>query len=224
MRTRWVLLLWWIVLGAGVVVLLTRSHEEKIVSINASREPDLGLPVYAQFSITQTVAILSESRLTRIEIPVYIPPGDRPPLQVAVRQRDQEIFSEAYQPPQSGFDTLQLVLKDRPAVTGELEISVMAPATAAAQKEEAPRVFIESADDAYPFGAYRIADNPKKGDMSLDVFSETSWAYYIVRELRLHPLETAALVARAIAMASFLASVPFFLVSLGEKLKDELPE
>lgn len=72
----------WLPIAFSIVILslvsgygwqwLAAFEETAVVNILASSEPDLALPVYAQFLVTQSVLIHDVASLTRLVVPVYI--------------------------------------------------------------------------------------------------------------------------------------------------------
>jgi len=131
-----------VLVGLSVGVYALQTEEYQLVKIMAASDrPELGQPVYAQFVYRQTLVLPEMAEVTRVEVPMYQPDASLK-AEMGFEQRGQEVE----------------VVIDGGAISHE-------------EKDRAPRVFVETDDQAYPDGNYRIASNEKKGDIGLTVWA-----------------------------------------------------
>jgi hypothetical protein len=181
---------WWFSIMIGIVLIglavwwLQRTVPINVVAISVSAEAPHVLPVYAQFDVTQTLNISQSTQITQIELPVTMSAQPTGELLVDLLQDGQvlqhwrikltDYISQANQ-----TITLTLPLQPTRLLENRLEIHVAAPQLDAHFPEQAPQVLVEDADQGYPDGNYRIAQNEKKGDISLRISGQSSqWELY----------------------------------------------
>lgn len=155
-----------------------------VVHISAPHDAATLIPVYAQFTVTQTVTLPEDRLLTSITIPLQIPDQPHGELVIELRQRDHVLQHwivelSMYQAQPSQVVELTLPIKPNQLVSGELELQLAAPSLDAHYPEQAPGVLVETDDQIYSGGHYAIANNPKKGDMALTIHGMlTHWELY----------------------------------------------
>lgn len=150
-----------------------QQHDEKeFLSVRASMEPDLALPIYAQFTVTQRFTLPTPIALTKLEVPMYFNHTTEP-LQIDL-YREKKLVSRWRIDPQryaqESIVWVTLPLTPAQYTDDIFDVTFAAPRINHDHREHAPRLFVETADDAYPLGNYRIAENEKKGDIGFKVF------------------------------------------------------
>src|SRR5687768_4526035 len=88
---------------------LGMPEENKVIDIMASREPDLALPVFAQFTVTQTLGLQKEVRLQRLEVPMYFPSRDVM-IEVTLRHDQKLLWRWRLEPGAEGVNVVTLPL------------------------------------------------------------------------------------------------------------------
>jgi hypothetical protein len=154
---------------------LVGYDEYKAVEILASREVDLGVSVYAQFSLSQVFKIQPAAEVIKLVIPLYVPDATKPVL-VTLAAEDRNIAAWKMSDGQSGVreaDIYDVELKlDEPTVLGgEYRLVLNGRDISHEEREQAPRVFVEKDDSKYKGGSYWIAGNKKDGDISMQVIA-----------------------------------------------------
>jgi len=211
----WAGVLIFVVGVTGIVCYGMQSESHVALEITAPTEPELALPVYAQFTVTQTMNLKHLQNISAIEVPVYIPLTSR---DLVVDLRHDGRLVERWRRPVSvagtkkGMATLELPFVEPRNLNGSYELTLAAASIAVPLRDEAPRVFIESADDRYPDGHYRIAANDKSGDVGLRLVQvETVWSDWVSRWQRRPWAETAQAISLFLALSLF-STVPNILV------------
>src|SRR3989344_8812289 len=119
------------------------AHDEqyRAVHIQASREGEESLPVYAQFKVTQTLKLDEVARVTRINVPISVP-TNMGLMDVVLRQKEKEIgrwqLSYQYFDSDPGIKETVLEIRDNRWLAGEVEIEFDGSAIAHADKAIAP--------------------------------------------------------------------------------------
>jgi hypothetical protein len=201
------------VASLGVWNWLGALEENKIIDIMASREPDLGLPVYAQFTVTQLFEVPEGRKLHRLEVPIYFPSGEIH-VDNDLRYGQRSVWQWRVRPDQAGLMVARLPLLTAEPLAGQLELTFAAPHVSHDQQDVAPRLFIESADEQYPQGHYRIAANDKQGDVSLTVYEQRTVRDRIVELWTRRPLKVAGQAGALGLLMMLLASLPSVLVRM----------
>jgi hypothetical protein len=198
-------------LGAWVWTGMPEEHQ--VVDIMASREPDLALPVYAQFTVTQALKLDQPVDLTRLVVPIYFPAREVE-LLVSLRHEEQLVWRWRLKPAREGTSEVNLdLLSVRPAA-GRFELTFAAPAITHEQRDAAPRLFIESDNGQYPGGNFRIADNEKEGDISLVVFERWTVRDRLMAAVERRPLRAAGTAGLALLGVVLAASLPSVLARI----------
>lgn len=191
---------------------LQRPVIEKTVAIRAPDLPENALPVYAQFTVTQTFALPELARVTKLVVPVYVS-QTKPLLTVDLRQAEKLIAR--WRLPRAGESrelpaTIQADLPLTPPelLEGTFALHFSAPDFSHDQRELAPRLFIEPADANYPDGSYRIAENQKEGDVAVQVFTEHKTSEKLQQLWRLKPFTVISRATLLLLLAILAASLP----------------
>lgn len=191
--------------------------EVPLIEITAAHDvPALGLPIYAQFIVTQSLKFSRPASVSTLTLPAYIP-NDQPNILVVdilsegkLRQR-WRISGQGNSPAAAELHHLRLMPPQ--TMQGNIEVR-MSSVIDSDHKDVAPRVFTETANQNYAAGNYRIAANEKLGDISLTLW-ETKSRNQIVREFwDKQPLQAIVQVGQ-LGLALILASVlPGIILSL----------
>ncbi len=192
-----------LLVGVGGWYLLDQFEEDTVVDILAAREIDLGLPIYAQFVATQKVSLERRTVVTRLVVPTYFP-AEGQELQIDLRHGGRLIQRWRYQPLNSGLTEASLVLEPPWALDGLVEVQFSAVNIGHDRAAQAPRVFVESANEQYPGGNYRVVENEKEGDISLSIMERRRVLDRVLVAGQRRPLKVLAQVGLT-AMVALLA-------------------
>lgn len=146
--------------------------EKRLIDIQSSREPELGLRIYAQFTVTQRLTLREPHLVSRLSFPAYFSPLEES-LIVELWRHGEVVQHWIVAPknfPAQAVSEVSLALDPPQILGGDVEVHFAAAAVPADQADVAPRLFVESADGQYPGGNYRVAQNEKKGDVSLTIY------------------------------------------------------
>ena len=153
---------------AGATWWLWQYQPQQVLAIEAAQDrPDLALPVYAQFVVTQTLTLTQPVELTGLTVPMWSPAAGQQ-LTLTLRQ-DKQVYGH-WQPVtrETGeVEELHLPLASPQLLQGELALVIAAEHLTHQEQAVAPRLFIEAAGEHYPGGNYFIAQNSKTGDVAL---------------------------------------------------------
>lgn len=211
---------WWFSIAIGIALLgLTwwwaqQTQPVKLVMITVSAEAPHRLPVYAQFDVTQTMRLAKPNYVTKIDLPITMPSQPMGELLVELRANDYllqrwQIPLAAYTAQANQTVTINLPLSTPALLAGKLELGVADPQLDAHFPELAPQVLIEDNDQGYPDGNYRIAQNEKKGDMSLIVWAtQSNWSLLVTHDAQ-HPLTRLIQISRLAVMVLLLLMFPW---------------
>lgn len=155
-----------LLLVVGGWYILDQFEDNVLIDILASREEELALPIYAQFVTTQRVALKDRATVTHLIIPVYFPDNEHN-LQIDLLYGSNLVQRWRRGSETGGVEELELTLGPPYTLEGELEVQFSAVDITHEEAEAAPRVFVETANEQYPGGNYRVAANEKEGDISL---------------------------------------------------------
>lgn len=153
---------------------LAQTEPVVVVAIDAAYDvPENGLPIYAQFVATQTLSFDTEILATHLRVPIYRSTEGQVPLTIAVRMDQRTVARWRY----ADVELAKARMTDLPfayptPLRGTVEVSFSASQIAVADKATAPRIFIETADENYAEGNYRIAANEKQGDIGMHVVAQ----------------------------------------------------
>ena len=172
---------------------LVEYEEYKVVEILASREIDLGVPVYAQFSLSQVFEVQSGVEVTKVVLPLYIPDNAKSIL-ITLMNEDNSIAtwnlnSETRKVVEMGVYNIELMLAEPSVLGGTYRLVISGYDISHIDKERAPRVFVEKDDSKYDAGNYWIAGNKKEGDISLKVIGRRMKWQDLQHEWGIDPLQ-----------------------------------
>jgi hypothetical protein len=188
---------------------LGQYEEREAINILASREPELGLPIYSQFVVTQRIKFNRLTSVLALSFPVYFSSEDKK-LQVEVLKDGRLVDRWRYVPKKPGeVEEAWLLVRPAKLLEGEVEIRFGAEDVSHEEKEEAPRIFADTEDAAYPDGNYRIAENEKKGDVGLKVIERVSRWDKKVDFWSEKPLELAMYAAKLLLVLLMVSALPF---------------
>lgn len=194
---------------AGVAVWWGATFTQALaVNIQGSHDaPENGLPVYAQFVVTQEVTVPA-IEASSITLPVYFTAAAA--MNIDLLQDDNLLYSWWYTPQRVGsVETARLAIIPPQALEGKLQVRLRAQRVSVADKEQAPRIFIETAGDYYPDGQYQIADNVKTGDVVLSITERVPQWESLRRQLSSKLAITAQAISRWLLFCLLLITSPF---------------
>lgn len=172
---------------------LTQTHEESAINIQAAYDvPDLALPVFAQFVVTQHIMIDEPALLTELVVPLYAP-AESQWLRVDLRRGEDLIRRWRYHP--SEFEKVvfaELPIAPAQIIDGNLQIVFSGQHIMHEEQAHAPRLFVEPSMSSYRDGGYRIAQNAKVGNVSLELYEQVTNKDLLVQRWNSQPLETLA--------------------------------
>lgn len=157
---------------AGGWLWLNGFEEKPGITIRAPYDlPEQGLPVFAQFTVTQRINLEKPLETVRLEVPVYWP-RESEWLKVDLLEEGELKQRWRVRPPaEDDIVETELPLAAPLKLEGEIELAFSGEHVTHENKHKAPRIFIETADYVFPNGNYRIAENEKEGDVALAVVS-----------------------------------------------------
>lgn len=159
---------------------LDRYVETPVIDIRASRDrPELALPVYAQFEVSQTLKVHDITNITKIKLPMLVK-DPKLPFVISMVWNDHIIgewlLSDVVSRGENEAQDVELKFSPPVLIDQDFEIRFDGSAIPHDQRDTAPRLFTESAGYNYAEGNYRIADNEKDGDIGMTVFErEKKW-------------------------------------------------
>lgn len=213
--SRW----WWLVIIATFIAAailgwlwVEQPEELAVIDIMASREPDLGLPVYAQFTVTQLVELPQPAEITKLIIPMYIPAAGQP-LTISLIQDGQVLQGWRLRLNTIGLQAVYLPLDKTRILQGQLEVIFDGTAISHEAQAAAPRLFIESFDAAYLDGHYRIAANDKQGDVALLLMAQQTHGQRLAHDWRQQPTAVVQKIILLLTTLIFVSALPMILIN-----------
>lgn len=171
--------------------------------------PDNGLPVFAQFTVTQTLSFTEPYLVKALNIPIYWP-DDGEWLQVDLKRNGKLVQRWRLEPgSEKSVQVRQLLIEPALLLDGELEVVFDGQHIAHQDQARAPRIFIETADNNYGGGHYRIANNEKKGDVGMFFTAQRSRWQGLILEGKSNPTALIDLALRLVFGFILVACVPF---------------
>jgi len=161
--------------------------------------------------VTQTLYLESAKNLQRIEIPMYWPDQTKE-IAVELLVEGKRLRDWKYQPSVEGISVAKLMMSPAELVSGNLEVRLSAGAILHAEKDLAPRLFIESDDGQYADGNYRIAENEKQGDVSMRLVEIRQVKDRILLSLSRDPLKILPQLGYWVLALWLLVTLPLVLV------------
>lgn len=195
---------WWLI-----------GHEERTaVVINAPHDiAEKGLPVFAQFVVTQKLRIDTPALMTRLEVPMFFP-TDSEWLKIDLRKDRRLLYRWRYRPDVTDRIAMANLVFDVPQnLSGELELVFDGSHIPHDFQHLAPRLFIEGADYYYPAGNYRIAENKKNGDIGLTMFTKVTRMQVAQERWQKNHWLAAMQITQGLLISLLLMSVPFMIFS-----------
>lgn len=198
---------------SGVVWWVDQTIERPALIIQAAHDvPELGLPVYAQFVVTQRVQIDRPRQITRLALPMYRPTGGKT-IDVRLLQ-EERVIQQWHEVPRNSGEVVEVNLSFPEAreLQGELEVQFEGMRISARDPALAPRVFVEPADGNYPEGNYRVAANEKEGDIGMTWYEQVTRGEVWLEHFRSKPMVAIEEFLVGLAAVLLLASTPFIFV------------
>jgi len=183
---------------------LSVIEEYAVVEIMSSQEPELGLPVYAQFIVTQRLRIEEPVEAVSLFVPMHVPDTSLP-FTVRLLQGDRVV--REWQSVSGDYSLIGLT-----SLSGEIEIEFDGSEITHEQKDTAPRLYAESLDSAYPIGNYRIAENEKEGDVGLTITARRLRIDRFLSEWRDQPLRGSVQIGAVLLLFLLLGVLPWVMV------------
>lgn len=156
------------------------------INILAYRDPQFSLPIFAQFTATQTLRLSQIIRAKKLVVPMFVPTNAQP-ISVSLYRNGNLINTWSAPVDQAGIIEAEFPFGVPIVLDGELEILFDGNAIAYEHKDAAPSLFVEALDSAYPDGNYRIAQNNKAGDISLKIMAEKTNRDIVMEKIRGNP-------------------------------------
>lgn len=199
-----------LVLAAGVCLAgwLLWYQPKPVVEIQAGREAELGLPVYAQFMVRQTVTLERAENIIGLIVPMYFPDSGKH-IYVRLHQAEQELGE--WEVSGAGIRELHLDLDAVQFLAGELTVEFDGRELRGDERESAPRVFVEKDNNGYISGRYSIAGNTKAGDVALEVWGRERRGRPVWESWKREPITGVAQVAAVAALGFLLGALPYTL-------------
>jgi len=194
----------------GINQWLAEHETYRPVEIMAPRDvPDLALPVYAQFVVTQTLALSDTISATHLILPMYTP-AKGGPLVVTFKRNGKTVkiwdFTTAADDTATEYD---LAFDPPELLDGDIEIEIAAREIDHEAKDLAPRLFTETADNNYPDGNYRIAENEKAGDVALTIVAQRQRGDRLWQEWKNKPLRAVEQIGYALLGLMIVGALPW---------------
>jgi len=149
-----------------------KEQEVSVINITGAYDvPELAQPVFAQFIYTEKIVVPEKTKVAALRVPLFVP-EESEWLQIDIRQNGQLLSRWRYQPDdlaQNSVAVASLPLNPPRIMAGEVEVVFNGSHIAYEDRPRAPRVFIDTSDMTYPAGSYRIAQNEKRGNISLQL-------------------------------------------------------
>jgi hypothetical protein len=200
-------------LGAAMLVgwqWANRYEERPILNIQAAYDvPELALPVFAQFVVTEHLLVPDPVMVTRLQVPLYIPAASEM-LQIDLRRNGELIDRWRYEP--TVFE--QVTTADLPLATprlldGAIDVVFSGAHIPHAEQAQAPRLFIESELKSYPGMYYQVAANKKDGNVSVTLIGRLQpWVTW-QRSWDENPAAHFALVGQWLMVGLMIWALPF---------------
>ncbi len=209
----WILVL--IVCGGLIfahLLWLSRYEKRTAVNILASLEPELGLPIYSQFVVTQKINFEKLTSVTNISFPVYFP-VEGYKLQIDMLRKGKLLERWRYEPKNPG-EVEEAALPVRPPrlLEGDAEIRFSAVEIGHEDKDNVPRIFTDPEDGAYAGGNYRISENEKEGDVAMRIDERIRRWDKQIEFWEDEPIELALYVLKLLLVLFLVGAVPFLFI------------
>lgn len=177
----WTLKYWKVIVSFSLVVgslyygwhYVRTTEDYTPVEITAAHDvPENGLRVFAQFTVAQSLHFDQSHLVKALKIPIYWP-EDSEWLRVDLTRNGRLVGRWRLQPlAESGTEVRQLSIETALLLDGDLEVLFDGQHVAYQDQDRAARIFIETSDQDYSKGHYRIAQNDKEGDIGMSFVAE----------------------------------------------------
>ena len=214
--------MWWRFLISLLIVLAVtgtiwnfsqRLHEDIYLEIHSMQniEEDT-LSVFAQFVVTQTIKLNDPIDVSRFVIPLYFPARESV-VDVTLRQ-ESEIVAHWKLEPINDEEVGRIIEKQiwfalPQQLNGLVELEFAALDVDHDHQEQAVRLFIEPNDSAFDQGNYRIAQNEKKGDVSLRMYQIREWRAYAWEQFMMKPWHYGRRAGAGVLLLYLMVVLPF---------------
>lgn len=189
---------------------LSIYEEVPVILITAALDvPDKALPVFAQFTVTQTLKLEHSALLSRLSVPLFAP--DSSELLTIDMRREGKLLQRWRYRPSLTNQVFEANLRFDPPLyaDGNLEIVFSGRQISHDFKHLAPRLFVETANANYPDGNYRIASNEKGGDVAMTFYSVQSRLGLLVNLWREQPFLVIARTTKWLLLVLTLVGLPW---------------
>ena len=205
----------WTSVGYGVFSYAITNKETTHLKISGLTEPDLALPVFAQFIVTQTLELKRPFLASELKIPLYLP-NEPLPIKISLYQNNDLLTWWQYplveQELGEGKHIADLQFIVPTSLAGDIELRFDGSLIAHDLQDHAPRLFTETFDAAYPNGNYRIAQNEKKGDISLEFIEQKTKYELFIENMQNNRFGFAIQMLRWVSALLLLACLPTLIV------------
>lgn len=194
---------------AGGLWHVWQLEEYTVVDITAAQDTlETTQPVFAQFVVTQLLTIEEPVTIDTITVPLWSG-ATGADVTFSLLRNNKLVHEWAYQTVGAGQADEAILLLDPPRlVDGALALRIAAPTIEHDAQELAPRVFIETADEHYPAGHYKIAENDKRGDVAMRVDGQRRRLDRLLAGWRAEPLSGVRDLGLGVMVAMVLAALP----------------
>lgn len=185
------------------------------LTIQATREEYLAVPVFAQFTATQTLKLDRPALISELIVPLHVPERSLP-LKIRLYNKGHVVGSWMYSATsnQKGVIDARFPMTVPMMLEGTMDVAFDGTAIPYDQKALALGIFIEPQDANYPNGNYRIAANEKQGDISLSLIEQKNNAAVFLDDLRSHTLGTSSKLLFFVSFFALLGCLPRTIVNL----------
>lgn len=194
-------LVWW----SGQTV-----QQPALVIEAAADVPENGLSIYAQFVVTQTLTLPDPALVTKLVVPLYFSADTGDHILIELWRGEKLVSRWRYRPQAAGsVELATLPIVPPQLVDGALAVRFSARDLEHAQKDGAPRLFIETADQYYGGGNYFIADNAKAGDVALSLYAEQTNEEMLWQRWQHDPIGTSSFLLSWLAAGLLIGALPY---------------
>ncbi len=189
------------------------NHEVELVALTVTAAHDApeiqGLPVFAQFVVTQTISLPEVTKISQIVIPIQRPEVLAEPLVIDLLRYGQLQQRWRYADT-TGREARQVIFALDPPLLleGDLALVFSARGVSHENQNKAPRIFAESAGTYYPGGSYRIAENEKSGDIGFSLRERKTRLTLLQEDWRQKPVVALAKLGRWFVVTLMLLAIP----------------
>lgn len=188
---------------------LYATVESPALVISAPLDIHTTVPIFSQFSVTQIIYMDRIIKSSFLEIPMHVSRGQD---EITIKLLHNGMFADMWRVKPEADSSLQwirLPLEPAQLLGGLLEITISAENISHENAEFAPRVFVESGDNYFPHGHYRIAINDKKGDIAMRIIEPRLRIDTLIDRYAHNYSLIASAVLRITAIILLLMALPF---------------